>query len=115
MELSTGDLVVDPFTGSGVTGTSCRGADVLFYGIEAHPLIAELADLKLRKPPADLGDLEKRASSFEYLADRSRQALGKRAMKIIERETELVQRSFDTRVLLALILLREMIKNDADE
>lgn len=107
--------MVDPFTGSGVTGTSCRGADVLFYGIEAHPLIAELADLKLRKPPADLGDLEKRASSFEYLADRSRQALGKRAMKIIERETELVQRSFDTRVLLALILLREMIKNDADE
>lgn len=39
--------VIDPFTGSGVTGTAARRMGLAFVGLEAHPLVAELARLNL--------------------------------------------------------------------
>jgi hypothetical protein len=47
------EVIVDPFAGSGVTGTAARRVGISFAGIEAHPLIAELARLKLTRPLAD--------------------------------------------------------------
>src|SRR5688572_26794222 len=44
--LADGDVLVDPFAGSASAGSQVIARGATFLGIEAHPLIAELAQLK---------------------------------------------------------------------
>lgn len=101
--------VVDCFMGSGVTGTAARDRGLGFLGIEAHPLITELAELKLR-PAAD-------ASAIQSMAVKV--AAGAKAMHhsatvltiaaATSAEPDLIRRSFDGDVLFQLLMLRQEI------
>lgn len=97
------DLLVDPFAGSGSVGAAILGRGRSYVGIEAHPLIAELAQLKLRRPgePEELidfaGDIAAAASPGEVSA-----------------EPDLVRRCFDQRTLASLIGLRETLRSHTD-
>ena len=44
-------LIADPFAGAGSTGTFFASRGHRYIGIEAHPLMSELANLKLAKRP----------------------------------------------------------------
>lgn len=55
-----GARIVDPFCGAGTVGTAVPRA-AAFVGIEAHPLIAELASLKLRQGPSPAIRLRRKA------------------------------------------------------
>jgi len=46
LDLTPGSIVADPFAGAAVGGTFVTSRGLRFVGIEAHPLVAELAQLK---------------------------------------------------------------------
>jgi hypothetical protein len=98
-------LVMDPFAGSGVTGTAARGAGLGFFGVETHPLVAELARLKLN-PRATSEELRELGI-----------ALAKQAGKATKSRTphvpDLVAASFEDSVLRSLLRLRDAIKDQA--
>jgi len=49
-----GDLVLDPFLGSGTTAVVCQNLNRNFAGIEIEPKYIEIAESRLRKTQADL-------------------------------------------------------------
>ncbi len=95
--------VLDPFAGVGTVGTRARSLERDFVGIEAHPLVARIARLKLNRP-------------------RSPQSLVRAAERVIEGalpekpedEAELVIRCFPADILEELLGLRSAI-SEQDE
>jgi uncharacterized membrane protein len=105
LALASGSLVVDPFAGSAVTGTAARKAGYTFYGVEAHPLIAELGMLKLQHPPGEPADL---VVAVHRIAKTVRiQAEATKAL--LEAETSLTRRCFTPVVLAQLVTARNLI------
>lgn len=101
----TEGTVIDCFAGSGVTGTAARSAGLGFYGIEAHPMIAELASIKLNV------DVDPKAL-YEVAAEVAAHAVPSSDAEVDGTslsETELVTRSFDPAVLAHLVKLRQTI------
>lgn len=98
--------VTDCFTGSGVTGTAARSRGLNFTGIEAHPLVAELAALKLNANPPTPDELV-RAS--ETVVELVRKRLASQPSTDITGEPDLVVRSFSPAVLREMIELRAAI------
>src|SRR5487761_1537312 len=98
--------IVDPFAGAGVTGTAARGAGMSFAGIETHPLIAELASLKLQRPPADPSGLKEAAAAVSDAAT----AIPECAGTIPNSIPDLVRRSFDPVVLERLLAIRRRVR-----
>ncbi|MED7928067.1 hypothetical protein SMD20_27670 [Nonomuraea sp. LP-02] len=111
LNLPRGSMILDPFAGSGVIGTGCQDMGLRFFGVEAHPVVAELADLKLRPAPEDPEHLLNAAqgvvTSAQFIAKPTKAAI--RKLRITE--TELVLRSFADQILLQLTTLRELIKS----
>jgi DNA methylase len=109
--LRPGGTIVDPFVGSGVTGTAARGADMSFAGIETHPLIAELASLKLQRPPAAPSGL------IEAAADMADEAAA--APEDIDHAPDslpdLVRRSFAPGTLGQLLAMRRLVREYSQE
>lgn len=106
LDIEPGSLVVDPFAGSAVTGTAARRSGLGFFGIEAHPLIAELGALKLRRPPESSDNFVRIAKDLARAA--SQQA---RSPDELVTEPDLVRRCFSDRVLGQLAALRELIRH----
>lgn len=106
-----GGTIVDPFGGSGVTGTAARGAGMSFLGIETHPLIAELASLKLQHPPATPSELVEAAADVTNEADVACEDAGDDPDKF----PDLVRRSFDPGTLGRLTTIRELIQERSEE
>jgi hypothetical protein len=105
----TEGTVLDCFAGSGVTGTAARARGLAFAGIEAHPLVAELAQLKL-SPVATTSQVHLLASEVVTVASRS-----KATPKVHpDSEPDLIRRSFNDENLCALLRLRTLIKKRLD-
>lgn len=100
---SEAELVVDPFAGSGSVGTATLGRGRSYVGIEAHPLIAELAHLKLVRP-----------GEPEELVEFARQIAAAAPPGEISAEPNLVRRCFDQWTLASLIGIRETLSSHAD-
>jgi len=49
---SRGDLVIDPFSGSGVTGFAAVGLNRRYLGIDINPIAVKLSSFVLNPPPA---------------------------------------------------------------
>jgi hypothetical protein len=103
-------LVIDCFAGSGVTGTAALDQGLEFFGIEAHPLIADLARLKVApacsaRPVRQLAaDVAEEVSELLVSGETD-------APTVTGEFTQLVQRSFDEPVLHRLALLRQAIRS----
>lgn len=108
LSLKSGSLIVDPFAGSAVTGTAARTAGLSFFGLEAHPLIAELGFLKMQDPPSDTEALSECAV---HLSDQASERV-KSEEDDIGKEAELVQRCFTKDVLMQIVGLRESIRSN---
>jgi hypothetical protein len=108
-------VVVDCFAGSGAIGTAARTQGIRFRGIEAHPLIAELATLKLSHPPDSVVSLDQTAA--EVAKDASELAASRldRGELAGPTEPDLVQRCFTSDCLEHLVALREVITSQADD
>ena len=94
--------IIDPFAGVATTGTRAVEEGYSFRGIEAHPLIAEIAMLKFA--PLD----ESAAAGLETVAREIVASLDSSDIKLTD-ETSLVRRSFEPETLRELIALRELI------
>lgn len=94
-------LVVDPFAGAAVAGTYAVRRGHNFIGIEAHPEIAELGNLKFSRGVV-AGHLEEAANTV-VAAQQSRPKAS------VEAEPDLIRRSFDIDVLAVLVGLRDEI------
>ena len=90
--------VVDPFAGTGSVGTAAVLRGATFVGLEAHPEIAQLADLKFQRPGPATG-LAKAAASIANEC----------GLLPIDNEHDLVRRCFDDSTLSKLVGLRESI------
>jgi DNA modification methylase len=98
--------VLDPFAGVGITGTAAAKRGLRFFGIEAHPLAAELARLKLTAPQRQPSILLKAA---EEITERARSMTSAIDSTIVSQEADLVRRSFTNRNLSELVALRESL------
>lgn len=94
-----GRTIVDPFCGSATVGTTALLGGGRFVGIEAHPLIANLAQVKVRPSGA------RKPASLRRAAARVADA----PIVPIDHETDLVTRCFTPDVLGALCGMREAI------
>jgi hypothetical protein len=112
LNLGRGETVVDPFAGSAVIGTAARRSGLAFYGIEAHPLIAELGQLKLQEPPAGGADLVR---GGDALIQSVTGWLGTGAPLDLSVETELIRRCFNDETLIQLVRLRQLIRSGEAE
>lgn len=92
--------IVDPFLGSAAAATGLSPRYVV--GIEAHPLIADLAATKLREPPKDPGAL--RSAAQELLAQ-----LEEPDTAVVRSEHALIQKCFDQETLAQLVSLRSAV------
>lgn len=102
-----GGTLLDCFAGSGVSGTAARQRGFDFIGVEAHPLIAELARLKLM-PTAD-------GPQIQGAAEAAVTAAKQLGSVDIDEEPGLILRSFSPRILRDLVALREAIVDRFDE
>lgn len=107
LDVQPGGTIVDPFAGSGVTGTAARSAGMSFAGIETHPLIAELASLKLQRPPARPSGLIEAAA---HVADEAATYTDGTAAV-----PDLVRQSFDPGVLGQLLAIRRLLQEHGQE
>lgn len=98
---SLGSIIVDPFAGSGSAGTQALQRGLRYAGIEAHPIVAELADLKFCRP-GDPEGLVRRAESLQ-ICDAS-----------TADEATLVSRCFSDETLKTLTGIRNAILQDAE-
>jgi hypothetical protein len=98
--------IIDPFVGSAVSAGGIGRRSLT--GIEAHPLIADLAATKLAQPPDPITELQERADA---LVDDAR---GRRPTEV-DQEASLVQRCFTPEVLRSLVGLREAIAEESTE
>jgi hypothetical protein len=86
-----------------------------FYGVEAHPLIAELARLKLAQPPSAMPPLEDVASQMVKEASRlAARRLG-RTRPAAATQPVLVQRCFSSEHLELLVAIRDVIRKRQDD
>lgn len=111
LNLPSGGTILDCFAGSGVAGTAARSIGLGFVGIEAHPLIAELAELKLSHPPGPSTNLGSAAAETVIAANKlvsRRQGARSAAAK----QPDLVQRCFSPGDLEQLVALRDAIKKN---
>jgi hypothetical protein len=104
--LRYGHSVTDPFAGSAVTGTAAQRAGLSFYGIEAHPLIAELGQLKLQASPAPPSSL---VNAGRDLLDKAEVQLAVTDGADLTSEAELTRRCFRDETLIRLTTLRDLI------
>lgn len=106
LELASGAIgsaprrIVDPFLGSAAAATGLRPRFVV--GIEAHPLIADLAATKLMAPPGDSDAL--RSTARDLLG-----GLEDPDLAVIRAEHGLVQKCFDPKTLTQLVSLRAAV------
>lgn len=101
--------VVDPFMGSGVTGTAARRRGLDFVGIEAHPVIADLARAKLHITTSGREILARAAPMAQATSLAVASATERDIATAIRSETSLVARSFAPEVLFELTHLRSQI------
>lgn len=99
----SGGRIIDPFIGSAATASARALVGRRIVGIEAHPLIADLAATKLATPPGNSAALRKAAAAL--VAAASPQEIGD--------EEELVRRCFETDVLRDLVGLRSALAGKA--
>jgi hypothetical protein len=95
VRLDPGALCVDPFAGSASAGSQVIERGASYIGIEAHPLIAELANLKFARP-GEPSELVAAAAELVQAAEPA----------TTDAEVELVRRCFDEPVLGVLVGLR---------
>ena len=99
MAARPGDLLIDPFVGAATGWRAGVEQGFRYAGIEVHPEIAELAQLKVQPfaRPARIVEDAQRIASDILEAD-------------ISRETDLVARSFDEDSLRELVSIRDQLK-----
>jgi hypothetical protein len=101
-----GSVMIDPFAGSGRAGTFVTGRGDHFIGIEAHPLMANLASLKFIRPgsPSDL------LAATEDLLESAR-----RRTPSLDREQDVTRRFVPEAELRQLVALRDCVPQVATE
>lgn len=107
-------VVVDCFTGSGVTGTAALSRGLGFFGIEAHPLIAELASLKVAPNCSGARVRELTAEIAVEVSGLMETGSSDQVSVAGEEYPLLVQRSFDAPVLHQLVLLRQAVLSHSE-
>lgn len=107
LDLKPGDRVVDCFAGVATTGTEAIRAGISFTGIEGHPLIADLAALKLRRPNVT-GD-ELRTAGAALLKKLDSPSSGRKSRRATDR-SDLVKRCFTPEALQDLEAIRDHLR-----
>jgi hypothetical protein len=97
--------IIDPFVGAGTAATYLVGRGARVIGIEAHPLIGDLARAKLARP----GRPEELRHAGEELV---RAASKDQADVRIDRESDVTRRFIAAEDLAALVALRERLRAD---
>lgn len=106
-------LVIDCFAGSGVTGTAALDQGLEFFGIEAHPLIADLARLKV-SPVCSAPPVRALAAEIAEEVSEALVSTESDAAAVTAEFAPLVQQSFDESVLHRLALLRHAIQSRSE-
>ena len=93
-----GGVLIDPFAGTASVGTAATARGATFLGLEAHPEIAELADLKFQ-----------RRTTLSSIVDAATEVVQSSVPGSPETEHDLVTRCFDPVTLSQLAGIRQAI------
>jgi hypothetical protein len=104
-QIRTGQIVYDPFVGTGTTVVVCKSRGIESYGIEAHPFVHKIASAKTDWS-FDLAELLNEANHITFELDLTRNRSEK-----IDTSTmpELVRKCFSEPNLRDLIYIRDFI------
>lgn len=109
-DIRRGEVVYDPFLGTGTTSVVCKRLGVTTFGVEAHPFVSWVAKNKLDWD-FDMDKLQEEASRFlEAIARRIEQETGKVDTGQIP---ELVHKCFSPENLRRLVYIRNKIDREA--
>jgi len=104
--IAIGQIIYDPFMGTGTTNLTAKKLGIHSYGVEAHPFIYRIARTKLN------WEL-KTASIVEAVTDiesRVKKDLNRNLKNRLKKEfPELILKCYEERTLLDLLLIREAI------
>lgn len=104
--IRTGDLVYDPFVGTGTTALVSKQRGVESYGVEAHPFVCKIAKVKTIWD-YDFKKLESLATQFTFQL----QSTINQAAKInVAQVPELVRKCFSNFNLQKLLYIRDAIE-----
>lgn len=112
--IQKGQVIYDPFMGSGTTNLVARKHAISSIGVEAHPFVFRITRTKLNWE-VDRDELNKVAREIEIEVRNKRRALnGMPVQAILEKEfPELVLKCYESETLMDLLLLRNEV-NRAD-
>ncbi len=104
--IKTGDIVYDPFVGTGTTSVVCKGRGIESYGVEAHPFVYKIAKLKTTWN-YDFRYLRETADDFIFQLNWK---INKAHEVDVNQVPELVRKCFSASNLQRLIFIRDQIE-----
>lgn len=107
--VSQGDVVYDPFMGSGTTNVTAKRLGVSSYGVEAHPFVFRIARTKLNWD-IDKNEIAEAVTAIESKVRKQRKDFGHGLKKSLAAQfPELVLKCYQDKTLLDLWLIRDAI------
>jgi DNA modification methylase len=108
-DIGEGDVIYDPFMGSGTTNLTAKGLGISSYGVEAHPFVFRIARTKLNWE-VNKNSIGEAMTAIEEVVRTKRKASGRSYKRKLEAEfPELVLKCFEEKTLLDLWLIRDAI------
>ena len=109
--IATGQVVYDPFMGSGTTNLTAKKLGVNSYGVEAHPFVFRIARAKLNWSikRADVTDALRLITG--RMAERTKRALGNTGKELASKFPALVLKCYEEKTLLHLMFIRDVIRD----
>ncbi len=111
-QIKKGDVVYDPFMGSGTTNLTAKKLGISSYGMEAHPFVFKIAECKMNWSvnTKDIIDFFKETENSFFTEKKKMQDNDSR--HILEKEfPELILKCYEEKTLSDLLLIRNIIKN----
>jgi hypothetical protein len=108
--IKLGDIVYDPFVGTGTTSVVCKGRGIESLGVEAHPFVYKIAKLKTEWD-YDFRRLRETADDFIF---QLKWGVNKAHEVDVAQVPELVRKCFSLGNLQRLIFIRDQIEAISD-
>lgn len=109
--ITTGQIVYDPFMGTGTTNLTAKSLGINSCGVEAHPFVYRIARTKLNWDIEEDSVVTAVAYIESWVRDQRKNLNGDLHTHLKQEFPELILKCYEDRTLLDLFLIREAITN----
>ena len=111
-KIKKGDVVYDPFMGSGTTNLTAKKMGISSYGMEAHPFVFKVAECKMNWAvnTKELIDFLKETENI-FFTEKKKMQDNNNGYILKKEFPELILKCYEEKTLSDLLLIRNIIKN----